>query len=314
MDLVLGGTQAVQDFAIHIDMAKQTDDGPVSFYQEVLDRAETGQGEPVDLAGDFTFTPTDSIEGREVDESGKVLPSLSVDFGLLGASTEVLAAARNDLVDTFAAVGNAEMADLLDGVNPVGARLLVEIVTADLAKRRTHVGPGDRSAVDITFVDTVAPGDGITSVYLFGETLPGDPAEESGLSAPALFTYRWNHGLISLLGGDDGIDMVFDETAIAVKGSTILSRETKRAALAGASFEGFLDGIRMAENTLLSKSIFVNEDGWAWYGSANGLEISTPEHLTLWSAIYGADVWCRWAAERLNAYNEWESAHASQPS
>jgi len=62
MDQVFGGTQAVQDFAIHIDMAKQTDDGPVSFYHEVLDRAVADKGDPVNLAGGFTFTPTSSIE------------------------------------------------------------------------------------------------------------------------------------------------------------------------------------------------------------------------------------------------------------
>ncbi|MGA9597882.1 MAG: VWD domain-containing protein, partial [Acidimicrobiia bacterium] len=309
MDQVFGGTQAVQDFAIHIDMAKQTDDVPVSFYHEVLDRAAVGQGDPVDLAGGFTFTPTTSIEGQEVDGDGDVLPSLSVDFGLLGASPEVLAAAKNDLVDAFRNRGNDEVADLLAEAEPADVQMLVEIVTADLAERRTHVGPGDRSAVDITFT-SVSPGDGITSVYLFGETLPGDPTEESGLSDTELFVYRWNHGLISILGGDEGLDVVMDETAIAVKGSTILSRETKRAVLADASLEGFLRGIRLAEDSLSSGKVFVNEDGWAvWDDGANQMRVGTPAELVLEGAVFAAEVYCQWAAAKLNAWNKWQGTH-----
>ncbi len=247
MNRAVGGTQSVQDFAVHIDMAKQTANGPVSFYQEVIDRAATGQGDPADLAGGFTFAPTTSIEGWEVDSEGDQLPSLSVDFALLAATPELLGTTQAELIDTLRSSGSAEVADSLMGADPTGTQMLVEIVTANFAQRRTHVGPGDRSLVDITFT-SVQPGDKLTSVYLFGQTLPGDPAAEEGMSTYELFTYRWNLGLVSFLAGDGGISTVIDESVDALKGSTIMSRETKKAILAAARYRAALNGVTIADD------------------------------------------------------------------
>jgi len=249
MNRAVGGTQSVQDFAVHIDMAKQTANGPVSFYQEVIDHAATGQGEPIDLAGGFTFAPTTSIEGWEVDSEGDQLPSLSVDFALLAATPELLGTTQAELIDTLRSGGNADVADSLTGADPTGTQMLVEIVTANFAQRRTHVGPGDRSLVDITFT-SVQPGDKLTSVYLFGQTLPGDPAAEEGMSTYELFTYRWNLGLVSFLAGDGGISTVIDESVDALKGSTIMSRETKKAILAAARYRAALNGVTIADDLI----------------------------------------------------------------
>ena len=238
MDEAMGGTQAVQDFVIHIDMSLQTDDGPVSFYKEVLNRAKSGAGKPVDLAGGFTFSDVDSIGGTVVDADGERLPSISLSFGLLDVPFDHLREANEELAGILRSNGFEQAGDFVAQQKTGEAQLLVEVATADFSRSRTHVGPRDESAVDLTFVDAIAPGDSLAMRYLFGETLPGDPAEEYGLSGQELFAYRWNHGLIAIQGDEYGVSAFLDENVEAVSGSTIATRKIKEAILFGAFRKG----------------------------------------------------------------------------
>lgn len=232
MNEALGGTQAVQDFVIHLDMSLQTDDGPVSFYQEVLDRAESGAGEPVDLTGGFMVVPVDSLEGFVIDSQGEPVPSISTDFALMTATTDRFEDSRARLADRLVASGGQDVADAISEVNNGETALLVELVTAHYADKRTHAGPGDRSVIDLTFVNTIAPGDNLSSSYLFGQTLPGDPQTEQGLSAQELFAYRWNEGLVAVLEDEGGVTTITDPTIEAREGSTLVTREIKAALIA----------------------------------------------------------------------------------
>jgi hypothetical protein len=236
MDEALGGTQAVQDFVIHIDMSIQTDKGPVGFYQEVLDRAESGVGEPVELAGGFTFTTVDSLQGKVIDDAGKTLPSISLDFGLLAVGRDSAIVGSEELAGELRAMADEELAQTLLSLDPSDASLLVELVTADYTEARTHAGPGDRSAIDLTFVRAISPGDSVTSIHVFGQTLPGDPVAEDGLSPQDLFSYRWNQGLVRVLGAEGGAGFVIDATAEAVEGSTLLTRDIKEDLLNRGAF------------------------------------------------------------------------------
>ena len=240
----LGGDQTVQDFVLHIDLAVQREDETTSVYPEVLERARAGAEGSVDLAGGFQFSAVTNIEGTVVDESGDQLPHLSVDFGLMIPSQDVL--------DQTVSGGSTELVELFDGVGPETSGMLVEIVSADFSSNREHIGPGDRTSVDMTFLDGVAPGDELTSVHVFGQTLPGDPSVEEGLSAQELFTYRWNQGLVNVLGDENGVSVVADGTVTAVQGSTLVTREEKAALVfaaglrvqlqSGRATADFLDG------------------------------------------------------------------------
>ncbi len=194
MDNALGGAQAVQDFVIHIDMSLQTDDGPVSFYQEVLDRAGSGTGQPVELAGGFTFTTVDSLQGKVIDDAGKILPSISLDFGLLAVGRDSAIVGSEELAGEMRGMADEELTQTLLSLDPSDASLLVELVTADYTEARTHAGPGDRSAIDLTFVRAISPGDSVTSIHVFGQTLPGDPVAEDGLSPQDLFSLSLESG------------------------------------------------------------------------------------------------------------------------
>jgi hypothetical protein len=260
MDEALGGTQAVQDFVIHVDMSLQTDDGPVSFYQEVLDKAESGVGQPADLAGGFTFAPVDSLEGKVIDADGEILPNLSLDFGLLGVTQSLLEESRASLVKSLKADGDLQLADAIAGTSSGGRGLLIELVTADLSERRTHAGEGDMSATDLTFVGAISPGDDLMSTYIVGQTLPGDPRLEDGLSPQELFAYRWNQGLISVLS-DDGVVVVTDPSVQAREGSTILTREIKGALLAAIHAKVFVSNLTESEGVLPQGREIISMDG-----------------------------------------------------
>jgi len=220
IDAALGGTQAVQDFAIYLDLVLMPEDGGLeSFYDDVRDQAMAGAGAPVELVDGNTLAPVDSLRGAVTDTDGVVLPTIALDFALLEASPALVEETHQTLSEVFETAGEP---GLIEAFPPGsgGARLLVQIATANYTQRRTHVGPGDLAAIDLSFVDSISPGDRIASVHLFGQTLPGDPATEAGMSALELFTYRWNLGLVVMLGDDSGVTIVVDDSVTVAAGST----------------------------------------------------------------------------------------------
>lgn len=244
IDAAMGGTQAVQDFVIHIDLAEQTGETSESFYQDVVALAIAEVGESFELAGGFTFVPVESIEAEVIDSNGTVLPTLAVDFGLLTFTEDAFGVSRSSLLEAFPS-DQTELLGFIDTLQSEGSGLLVEVITADFSQARTHVGPGDRTAIDLTSISSVAPGDAVTSLHVFGQTLPGDPEEESGLTAHELFSYRWNQGLVNVLGSEDGPSFVNDQTLRVVEGSTILTRDAKYALVTAFSVMSAIEALEL---------------------------------------------------------------------
>lgn len=216
----LGAPQAVQDFIIRLDMMKYADDGSFSFYQDVLDHAADGAGEAVDLAGGFGFTPVTSLEGAVFTADGDPMPTISLDFGLLRLSDALFEQTRAQLVADLDPDGAIGFAETLEDLAAPDTELLIEIVTADLAARRTHVDPGDLARVDLSFVDPIALGDDLRSTYLFGQTLPGSLADEEGLDPHELFIDRWQRGLVALMSGPADETLVLGQPIEISEGST----------------------------------------------------------------------------------------------
>lgn len=237
----LGGSQSVQDFIVHLDMSVPTDDDLISILDQVTERAREGAGDPVDLAGGFTMRPVDSLQAEMVDPEGHPLPTLSVDFALLKSTPEhtdqlraLLAGALGDGDDATAVLDAVFDSDGSD------AGTLVEIVTASYGENLTHAGPGDSSALDLSFV-TAPAGPTLLSVHLFGQTRPGDPDRERGLSPHELFAYRWNAGLVRLLGSENGVQMVATTATLEAGVSTSASGSGLPLAMVVGPFLGAQD-------------------------------------------------------------------------
>jgi hypothetical protein len=75
------------------------------------------------------------------------------------------------------------------------------------------------------------------SVAIFGQTIPGVPERERGMTPYELFAYRWNGGLMRILGGD-GASIVVDDSLTVVEGSELLSRDMKQTLLDRAFVAG----------------------------------------------------------------------------
>jgi hypothetical protein len=208
MEVALG-TQAVQDFLIHLEMSLLQDDDLVPLIDMAVNQARSGAGEAIGLAGGFLLTPVDSLDAAIVDAGGRVIPGLTVDFGLLEMSPGAAAAVADRIASGLDS--GADDLGLAEIVTGGGSEVLVEIVTASYTERFTHVGLGDASSLDLSFL--AAPSGRIISVHLFGQTLPGDPTVEEELSPRELFAYRWNQGLVRMLG-DDGVALVRTEAAL----------------------------------------------------------------------------------------------------
>lgn len=253
MNAAMGGTQAVQDFLVHLDMAVNTDDGPVSYYEEVLDTAISGSADPTALVGGFTFARVTGLDGRMIDSVGDEIESLSLDYGLLGVSADRFDGIRSRLVQALVAIGEEDAGSSIAATDAGRSQMLVELITADYTLGRTHAAPGDLAAVDLTFVPTIAPGDSAMSVYVFGQTLPGEPDVEVGMSPHELFVYRWNSGLISFLGSDKGLSPVSDANVEMVEGSTVRTQQVKASA---ARLFGVDVGRELAEEALATTPYF----------------------------------------------------------
>lgn len=307
----LANGQAVQDFVIHLDFAVHRADGMESFYDAVLARAAEGAGTPRPLDGGHFLQEVSSLAGRIVDPTGVHVPSLSVDFALLGGERQALetgyALAADDVgVD----VDPSAVADFGD------PRLLVEVMTADIHASATHVAPGDRSAVDLTFVSSITPGDRVRSMYVFGQTLPGDPDVEADLPPLELFAYRWNEGLLRILGSDGDLDVLVDDTLEAVEGSTILRRDVKKGLLAIAGFEGYAHGAKRAMAELVQATMGASPATLLEFQKNDtGPADSFTHRFILYSAAKGALIACSDLATSLNENNEraWMLANPSRP-
>ncbi|MEM7140962.1 MAG: hypothetical protein AAF548_08000 [Actinomycetota bacterium] len=229
IDEVLG-TQAVQDFAVHLGFWSIGDDEAVDhsldFRAGLLERS----GATIALAGGMSLRRVADVPTRMVDERGAAIPSLSVDLALLEATTTTGIGVADE-VRSAATVAGLAVPDA--SAEPGTGRLVVEIVTA-ATTATTHVAPGDRSEVDVTFLGRLRPGDTAAVDYIFGQTLPGDPAAEEGLDPLELFASRWNAGLVRLLGDGPIPGHARDGSVRVLDGSTILSREVKRRIAMGA--------------------------------------------------------------------------------
>lgn len=199
MDEALGGTQAVQDFAIYLELWSHTEDGVVSLYADIVEAA-TDVGRPAsELQGGFSLTPAPTLQGQVLAASGEPIESLRADFGLLDLNSSSMDHQREELASAISDAGHSELVHVMLPADLGAARAIVEIVTADYQEARTHAGPGDRTVLDLGFVEGVDLSNTITLSYLVGQTLPGDPVVEAAMSPHELFVYRWNRGLVRVL-------------------------------------------------------------------------------------------------------------------
>jgi hypothetical protein len=222
VDAAVGIGIDTQDFQLLLDIAVVGESGEgVSFFDDVLARADEGRGEPIDLGDGLVYVPTDNIDGAIVDADGAVVPGTSIGFGLLEiADGDVgLAALPRDWI------GDATGAEL------ARSRALVIFSTTRRADGATHIGFGDQFELDVTFVDDVAPGDTVRQTTASGQALrlasDDATADDHGVFAARLAA--GSAGLVTMV--DDGV--VIPEFAVtesvAVEGST----KTQNAIKAG---------------------------------------------------------------------------------
>ncbi|MCZ7525819.1 MAG: hypothetical protein M5U14_05160 [Acidimicrobiia bacterium] len=193
----------------------------VSFFDDVLARADEGRGDPVDLGDGLAYVPTDSIEGAIVDADGAVVPGASIGFGLL------------EIADGDAGLAALPAAWIGDatGETLATSRALAIFSTTRRADGATHLGFGDQFELDITFVDDVAPGDTVRQTTASGQALrlasEDATADDHGVFAARLAA--GSAGLVTTV--DDGV--VIPELAVtesvAIEGST----RTQKAIKAG---------------------------------------------------------------------------------
>lgn len=189
-----------------------------------MNQAAAGAVELGDLAGGLGLESVTDLEGWMIDGEDQVIPTLRIDYGLVTVPPSDLRR-EAEALQTDANAESRELADLLDLQESESRGLVVEVVTADYSQARTHVGPGDQALLDLTFVESLAPGADVAMSYIFGQTLPGDPEIEEGLQPLELFRYRWNQGLIAVLGDPDSAAgaPVADYSVEIIDGSTLSS-------------------------------------------------------------------------------------------
>ena len=276
----LPSSQTVQDFVIHLDLSVQSTAGTVSFYEDVLAHAFSDAGTGVDLDGGFVLKPVNSLEGKAIDAAGATLPSIRVDYGLISLTPESLASDMSAMAQAIEQTVNPEAHAGLTEPGSGQASLLVEIITADLSMARTHIGPGDKTAVDLSALTSVVPGDRVTAAYFFGQTRPGDPRLEAGMSPYELFVFRWNLGLISILGNSQGTQVVTDDTLEAIAGSTILTRRGKEALLGFGFLEAAVAVENVSDKVKKGEVVSIPSDSEThWYLTPHGMDGFTNVHI-----------------------------------
>ncbi len=225
-----------QDFLIHLDLQVLNEvEEAESIYQQVLDKAKEGAAEATPLFDGILFRPTDSIRGIVRDDTGDIIPSISVNFGLLSIQPGQVAR----LVE--AARGQLPLGLEVD-VNNLGERaLLVEFSTADLNQAPTNVRRGDVSEADLTFVTGLEAGDSLRSIYIWGQSLPpadppADPSTEADLTPHEIFVSRWNAGQVRIFGdSEDGVAILVDERVEVVEGSSLKKQLLKISIVGGTA-------------------------------------------------------------------------------
>lgn len=221
----LGGTQSVQDFLIHLDMVAAHGDDVVSVMGEVVRRARSGTRNTLDLNGGFQIGLVESLEGWATDATGARLDSVASHFALIEfnplGSEEIEQRVLARVPDLAASpISEALFTDGEEGA------LLVQIATASYDDAWTHVGIDDTLAIDLSFLPDVVSATDFASVHLFGQTLPGDPSVEAALTAHELFAYRWNQGLVRLVGDQGGAQFILARSAVSEGLAPTASRPT----------------------------------------------------------------------------------------
>ncbi|MDT0203968.1 PQQ-binding-like beta-propeller repeat protein [Nocardioides sp. AE5] len=222
----------VQDVLIHLDLAKGEGSDRISVIDQVVDHARQNAGSPVVLEDGLTWTAVDGFDPKVLDAEDEALTSINLATGLLGVTEDEWSSRLAD--------APAEVRAAAEGVVAEDAQLFVEIATADYEKSATHVRPGDRGDLDLTFIKEIAPGDTLTSHYLFLQTTPDpDRAAEAGLDGHELFVHRWNKGLYRFLGDEqDGPSVIEDSTVEVVEGSSRRRQLLKFLGLGGGLLAG----------------------------------------------------------------------------
>jgi hypothetical protein len=308
LDQALGGTQAVQDFAVYVGVWAASTEGAVSLYDQIVERAVVDAGPITELQGGWTFEPSNALAGHVVDADGEVLPTLSADFGLLDIDPGFEPYLRDAYLADLKASG-VESQALLDAVfpdEPGDGRLVVEIVSADYEQARTHAGPGDRTVLDLGFLGGLNADSEIGVAYVFGQTLPGDPAIETGMAPHDLFVYRWNQGLIRMLGGEGGdvrlgLSSPSLASAEARSGPSLAAAPPGRVTLTAAS----LRGPEPARKVAAARQLFWAEDDSGGDAEQQSGDGGQPELTHLVKELVLANETLRAAASVEEKFQEW---------
>ena len=188
---------------------------PVDITDQILAEAKSSLGPPQALNPDMTFRKTTKVEGRVVDEDGELLPSITLDFGVLD-------------------YGDRD--------------LLVAISSADLDEAFINLDRDDSVEIDLSFIDELEVGDETEMDYVFAQTIvPDDVSKEEGLTHLEIFLDRWNSGNFVFLGieVDDEIRIseMYGQGAIIVKGSKFWRYTGKVMEVSGDTIKGGFQGV-----------------------------------------------------------------------
>lgn len=267
----LGGTQGVQDFAIFVAMWERNADWPRSFYDDLVDEAASDSGYAGELSGGFGLNEVFGLQGSISDSEGERISSLRVDYGLLTPPATAREEASANL-----SLDQGDFADLFAAQDLDSSGLLVEVITADYSQARTHAGPGDNVYMDLTSVESLEPGDDVAMSYIFGQTLPGDPEIEQDLSPLDLFRYRWNQGLVAVLGDSDtsAAGPAADHSVEIIDGSTVSSSRDSLLVGTGLQAAWFgRGGEGLPTASAATRAVLLAADEESGTGNAPGSEL-----------------------------------------
>lgn len=207
------GTQDIWIF----DSFRRSDDAGnlVDITDLIIAEAKSSMGPPVTLIPGMDFRESSQLEGRIVDEDGKLLSSITLEFGVLD-------------------YGDRD--------------LLVAISSANLEEEFINVDQNDFVEIDLSFIDELEVGDRTEMDYIFAQTiLPEDPSEEEGLTNLEIFSNRWNTGNFAFLGiqveEEIRISEMYGQGAIIVEGSKFWRYTGKLMTVAGETIWGGAQGV-----------------------------------------------------------------------
>ncbi len=186
------GTIGTQDIWIYDSFRVLDEAGtPTDVTDEILTEAESSLGPPVSLNGGFTFQEALTIKGRVVDENDELLPSITMNFGVLSNAS---------------------------------SKAIIGISSPDLDQEVVNLDEDDFVDIDVSFLANVDVGDTVEMDYGFAQTLaPDDPSTEDGLTQLEIFAQRWNAGNLQFTGveieGELQLAEIFNQEATIIEGS-----------------------------------------------------------------------------------------------